>query len=392
MPETVLIIQKSENERSILSRILKELECEVQQAETVAEAIELFSEVQPDLIILSAVASGGSASEFCRYVRSNSPAQRIPIIVTSPILSGTIKLEATTKWGADEFLPLPAPLKTLVMSILFHLGRESERPDTQAAMAQAIRHRSQPAAKKQEAKKKLSPKGDLSEVSFERMAILMGARKRAGQLKIGNGEKAYVLSFTDGALVWLVSPYNDDTSLAATLVKLNLLSDQALRPFRKRMDTENELLGHMLMEAGLLKKDDIAKGLARQFSDKVLDLFGLESGSYEFSSEPLILPQDVRVVVPLGRIILDHYAQRFSLTDFEANYKDLMNASPKLIEGGPFRLTDLNLPAPTKRVIFTLNGSRSLTEFVHHSDMDPSQLMPIVHTLVKLKLIRLRQD
>ncbi len=36
------------------------------------------------------------------------------------------------------------------------------------------------------------------------------------------------------------------------------------------MNSENELLGHMLMESGFIRKENLARALARQFMEKAL--------------------------------------------------------------------------------------------------------------------------
>ena len=386
MSKRILVLQQSDKEISLLAQHIKETGCEVETTTSAIKAERMISDRDFDLLIVSAILSQGSAYEFCKFVRKSYSKRDLPIIITSVIESGTLALESKTKWGANEFIMLPAPLKFLIKMIQFYVGQNAERPESIITLQMA---RSRNMRQEKGRKKKFPSRGDLSNLPFSQIIKILGAAKRTGQLIIGEGDEQFTLTGVDGQLVQIQTPFIRELTLAEILVSERLLEMQALDPFIKRLEMEKVYMGHMLLEAGMLKKDQITHALAQQLILKSLLLFDMKSGKYQFQKLKSKPEKDFPFSISVAQLLLERYRQKITVKKFEKLYGQQSDQTPKLKSWGAFDIKDLGLPKDQYKAIKKFNGFITLKDVVEYSNVPAEILMPVVHTLVSLKMIKL---
>jgi len=130
---TVLIVEDEESFVEALTVGLKREGFRVHVAVDGAEALDLFDDVQPDLVLLDVMLPRVSGIEVCRQLRTRS---QVPIIMVSAKTS-EIDTVVGLEVGADDYVPKPYRLRELVARINAAL-RRAPRADVIADDPEAI--------------------------------------------------------------------------------------------------------------------------------------------------------------------------------------------------------------------------------------------------------------
>src|ERR1700721_364517 len=128
MAERVLVVDDEAQITRVLRTALSAQGYDVRAANDPEEALHLFEEWSPDLIVTDLMMPGMSGVELCRRVRSKAAT---PIIVLSVRDQERAKVEALDA-GADDYVTKPFSIQELLARIRAHLRRAPER--TSAAL------------------------------------------------------------------------------------------------------------------------------------------------------------------------------------------------------------------------------------------------------------------
>ena len=123
MAERILVVDDEIQITRVLRTSLSAQRYDVRTANDPEEALRLFEEWKPDLIVTDLVMPGMSGVELCRAVRRTS---RIPILVLSVREQEQAKIEALDT-GADDYVTKPFSIQELLARIRAHLRRAPER-------------------------------------------------------------------------------------------------------------------------------------------------------------------------------------------------------------------------------------------------------------------------
>ncbi|MCR4428707.1 MAG: response regulator transcription factor [Caldiserica bacterium] len=117
--ESILVVEDEERISNLIKLYLEREGFSVLLAQEGNEALKVFKEKRPDLVILDLMLPGIDGLEICRLIRQSS---------TVPILILTAKDEETDKVvglsiGADDYITKPFSPKELVARVKAHLRR-----------------------------------------------------------------------------------------------------------------------------------------------------------------------------------------------------------------------------------------------------------------------------
>lgn len=123
MAERILVLDDEIQITRVLRASLSAQRYDVRTANDPEEALRLFEEWQPDLVITDLMMPGMTGVDFCRAVRRKS---RTPIIVLSVRDQEHSKVEALDA-GADDYVTKPFSFQELLARVRAHLRRAPER-------------------------------------------------------------------------------------------------------------------------------------------------------------------------------------------------------------------------------------------------------------------------
>lgn len=142
-PQKVLVAEDEQTIRYVLRRLLERDGLEVVCAENGAEALELFEQERPDLVMLDVMMPVMNGFEVCEKLKSRPENKLIPVIIVTASSSKENRMHGL-EIGADDFLSKPVDHVELIARVrsLLRIKRytdELERAEAVLfAMAQAI--------------------------------------------------------------------------------------------------------------------------------------------------------------------------------------------------------------------------------------------------------------
>jgi two-component system KDP operon response regulator KdpE len=131
MAERILIVDDEAQITRVLRAALSAQAYDVRIANDPEEALRLFADWSPDLIVTDLMMPGISGIEVCRAIRKQATT---PIIVLSVRDQERSKVEALDA-GADDYVTKPFSIQELLARIRAHLRRAPERNADQAVEA-----------------------------------------------------------------------------------------------------------------------------------------------------------------------------------------------------------------------------------------------------------------
>ncbi|MCD4653909.1 response regulator, partial [bacterium] len=87
------------------------------------DALEKFSEEQPDLVLLSAMLPKLHGFEVCKAIKHSEAGRKIPVLITTSVYkSYKYKRQAMKDFLADDYILKPFNYEELIVKIHEHLG------------------------------------------------------------------------------------------------------------------------------------------------------------------------------------------------------------------------------------------------------------------------------
>ena len=128
MPGRILVIDDEPQITRVLRAALTAQAYDVRTANDPEEALRVFHDWPPDLVVTDLVMPGMSGVELCRAIRSSA---ETPIVVLSVRDHERSKIEALDA-GADDYVTKPFSIQELLARVRAHLRRAPERSTTSA--------------------------------------------------------------------------------------------------------------------------------------------------------------------------------------------------------------------------------------------------------------------
>ncbi|MCB1152915.1 DUF4388 domain-containing protein, partial [bacterium] len=237
-------------------------------------------------------------------------------------------------------------------------------------------------------KRALPPSGDLADVKLSRLLRLLTLNSRTGVLSLGEGEKQLSLHFDHGRLVFIDSGFIEGYALADVIREENIVSPEYLPALRRRMLDENRLLGHLLLQVGVIKQHDLERALKLQIVRKAVWPFTWREGPYTFSKEQPRRPSDLTINVKMGDLIFRGVRESSDADAFYKEVGDPRTIRVRMQQGRGFDLKDLELTREESDFVKHLSGNRSLAEIIDESRLDEEHALSVLLGLFSLRLAK----
>lgn len=129
---TILVVDDTPSNLTLLSRILVKSEYKVQLADNGQKAIDLALEIYPDMILLDINMPGMDGYETCEKLKADPRTCDIPVIFISALSEIEDKLKAFQVGGAD-YIPKPIQIEEVLVRVNTHLANQRLRNQLQSA-------------------------------------------------------------------------------------------------------------------------------------------------------------------------------------------------------------------------------------------------------------------
>lgn len=214
--------------------------------------------------------------------------------------------------------------------------------------------------------------------------MFLSTTRKSGTLTVANeGIEAY-LFFDDGSLVYAGSN-QEQFRLGAILLRKKRISPGQSDRIDALMLGEGGRFGEHAIQQGVLTEAQLRDFLKVQVSEIVYDCFVWDGGTFSFVQDGQRIPQHaVTISVDLANLIMEG-ARR--IEEWEQCVKLLPDKSVVFRVVPAPRDEKITLTADEWRILFLINGQRTLENLCQDSDFDPFDVYRVVYGLYANKLI-----
>lgn len=115
----------------LIELVLHRLQCSVVTVDEPAEAMDMLTSVNPDLIILDQMMPRLNGFELCRHIRSHAPTARTPIIMLSALYDPA-SIAQGLEAGANVYVSKSALHSDLIKHVRNLLNLDNNNLDAKA--------------------------------------------------------------------------------------------------------------------------------------------------------------------------------------------------------------------------------------------------------------------
>src|SRR5215472_6016121 len=157
----------------------------------------------------------------------------------------------------------------------------------------------------------------LSDLSVTPMAELirrLSAERRTGDLQVRSGKTVKTVFFDAGRVVFAASNLKKDR-LGEALVALGRITDDEFKKATELLKHDRRRrLGDVLVQSGVLERNELGRAIARQVKRIVISLFSFRDGVALFEDRKCVIPLEYMVSLSVHRLL---YVGIKAMTDRE---------------------------------------------------------------------------
>ncbi len=228
-----------------------------------------------------------------------------------------------------------------------------------------------------------SLRGSLASFRLPDVLSFLSSARKSGTLSLISGSNEATVFFDNGAVVYAGS--NQETlRLGAVLLRKKRISPTQRDAIDGLMRAEGGRFGQLAVKQGILTDEQLSDFLKVQVSEILYDCFVWSGGMFTFIDDTSLPAYAVTIAVDLSNLIMEG-ARRIAeweecerlLPDSKVVFRVVPNPDAEKI----------TLSLEEWKILFLINGKRTLAELPHDADEDPLHVYRVVYGLFANKLI-----
>ncbi len=225
--------------------------------------------------------------------------------------------------------------------------------------------------------------GSISAFPLPEVLTFLSTTRKGGTLTLTNEAKEAYLFFDDGALIYAGSN-QEQFRLGSILLRKKRITRQQRERLDAMMHAEGGRFGQHAVQERILTDAQLRDFLKVQVSEIVYDCFVWNGGVFSFTEETRLPQYAVTISIDLGNLIMEG-ARR--IDEWEQCLKLLPDQSIVFRVVTSPRDEKITLTADEWRILFLINGQRTLEDLCHDSEDDPFDVYRVVYGLQANHLI-----
>jgi hypothetical protein len=228
-----------------------------------------------------------------------------------------------------------------------------------------------------------SLRGSLASFRLADVLTFLASARKSGALTITSGSNEATVYFESGAVIFAGS--NQETlRLGAVLLRRKHISSEQRDAIDSLMKAEGGRFGQLAVNQGLLTDEQLRDFLKVQVSEIIYDCFVWPDGTFAFIDGATVPPYAVTISVDLANLIMEGARRIAEWEECERLLPD-SNAVFRVVSNPDAEKITLTLDE--WRILFLINGRRSLGDLVSEINAEPLHVYRVVYGLFGNKLI-----
>ena len=225
--------------------------------------------------------------------------------------------------------------------------------------------------------------GDASAFRLPEVLTFLSTTRKSGTFTFVNGVREARLFFDDGALVY-ASSNQEPFRLGAILLRRKKITREQRERIDALMQRDGGQFGQLCVQSGVMTDAELRDSLKVQVSEIVYDAFMWDGGTFSFVQETSLPSHAVTISIDLANLIMEG-ARR--IEEWEQCLKLLPDPSVIFRVVVTPRDEKITLTAEEWKILFMINGQRTIAELCESSEDDPIQVYRLLYGLRANKLI-----
>ncbi len=225
--------------------------------------------------------------------------------------------------------------------------------------------------------------GDVSAFRLPDVLTFLCTTRKSGTLILTNGAAEAYLFYRDGALVYAGSN-QEHFRLGSILLRKKKITREQQARIDALMQNAGGRFGELSVKEGVLTEQQLRDFLKVQVSEIVFDAFVWDGGKFEFAEETALPDHAVTISIDLGNLIMEG-ARR--IEEWEQCVRLLPDKTLIFRVVATPRDEKITLTADEWKILFLINGQRTIDELCRDSGEDAFQLYRVLYGLYANKLI-----
>lgn len=225
--------------------------------------------------------------------------------------------------------------------------------------------------------------GSLGAFKLPEVLTFLSTTRKSGTLTLRRGVEESYLFFDDGSLVYAGSN-REQFRLGYILLRKKKITREQRERIDELMLREGGRFGQIAVQQGVLTEAQLRDFLKVQVSEIVYDCFVWHGGTFSFAAENGLPSHAVTISVDLSNLIMEG-ARR--IDEWEQCVHLLPDKSVVFRVVATPRDEKITLTADEWKILFLINGIRTLEELCHDAEEDPFHVYRVVYGLLANQLI-----
>jgi CheY-like chemotaxis protein len=222
--------------------------------------------------------------------------------------------------------------------------------------------------------------GDLASVSVEEILELFFVSAKPATLYLFSEEKEGIICCANGGVVWAkIRGYGE--AFGGLLLKAGLITEDVLAKALNEQQTRltDKKLGEILVMAGVITPEDVKITLINQVTAAVFELISWKQGSFRVEEGLPVIPACLDPPLDGITVLMESAHRLGEQKTFHTEFPDL-EAVPHLISSESS--DELTLVTDQWRILTLINGKRSLREIItlsHLANFEALEVLVDLH-------------
>jgi CheY-like chemotaxis protein len=325
------------------------------------------------LAVFDVVLPGISGLEACATLRKEKNTETLPVILMSAINRSREQIrEARDIYGASVYLLKPFSLDTLHQHILQLIDGEAP---TQAPPLQ----------------KPPRIEGDLATTAFPKLLHDLYALQLTGLLHINHADRKKAIYFKSGYPIFVRSNLVREC-LGNVLCSKNLISERECEESLRTVRETGKLQGSVLVEMGLLKDEQLSEVLRVQATEKLLEIFTWQEGTFHFTPAVNFKKTVTQIDLSPANIIIQGIRNSYNEAKVDQLLKPHLKSYPALSENPHFRFQDVELIQREAKILAECNGRATCEHILDRYPLSRFENKRLLASLFLINLIEAHKE
>ena len=234
----------------------------------------------------------------------------------------------------------------------------------------------------------MSLEGSIKDFGLADILQLISMQKKSGVVTISHKNESTTLHFDNGQIVFATSINGGETMrLGELLVKAGKLEEQDVAKTLHIQEMSKERIGNLFVSSGLVSKEDVKEALQQQLMDVIFCVLRWKDGWYKFEAGDIDYDREYQIPLQTDFILMEGSRMVDEWSNIESKIPSDNIIFSQTDRGSEVELLFTKLSRDEVTVYNLIDGNRDIPDIIEISQLSRFHIYKILLTLMLSGLI-----